>query len=133
MRRRLALAARRAYIGQADAADAGGNNGAARGPRGTANGTADGIMANGSVSRFLGGSPLRVLVQLLLLSLVVGVVMAALGLEPFDIVDWIGRTVQRIVNMGFGAVEQVFHYLLLGAVIVVPVWLILRIINAGKN
>ena len=90
-------------------------------------------MANGSVSRFLGGSPVRVLVQLLLLSLVVGVVMAALGLEPFDIVDWIGRTVQRIVDMGFGAVEQVFHYLLLGAVVVIPIWLILRLVNAGRS
>lgn len=90
-------------------------------------------MANERVSRFLGGSPLRVLVQLLLLSLVVGVVMAALGLEPFDLVNWVVRAVERIVDMGFGAVEQVGRYLLLGAVVVVPIWLILRLVNAGKN
>ncbi len=90
-------------------------------------------MANERVSRFLGGSPLRVLVQLLLLSLVVGVVMAALGLEPFDLVAWIVRAAESIVDMGFGAVEQVGRYLLLGAVVVIPVWLILRLVNAGKS
>jgi len=90
-------------------------------------------MANERVSRFLGGSPLRVLLQLLFLSLVVGVVMAALGIEPFDVVRWFVRTFERIVDMGFGAVEQVLRYLLLGAVIVVPVWLVLRLVNAGKR
>jgi hypothetical protein len=90
-------------------------------------------MANERVSRFLGGSPLRVLVQLVLLSLLVGVVMAALGLEPLDLVAWIVRAAERIVDMGFGAVEQVLRYLLLGAVVVVPIWLILRLVNAGKG
>lgn len=90
-------------------------------------------MANDRVTRFLGGSPLRVLVQLLLLSLVVGVLMAALGLEPLDLVDWIVRTFRRIVDMGFGAVEQVGRYLLLGAAVVIPIWIVLRIINAGKS
>ncbi len=90
-------------------------------------------MANERVSRFLGGSPLRVLVQLLLLSLVVGVVMAALGIEPFDLVRWIVRTFEGILDMGFGAVEQVGRYLLLGAAVVIPLWLILRLVNAGKG
>jgi len=90
-------------------------------------------MANERVSRFLGGSPLRVLVQLLLLSLLVGVVMAALGIEPFDLVRWFVRTFERIVDMGFGAVEQVLRYLLLGAAVVIPIWLILRLLNAGKG
>lgn len=93
----------------------------------------DPIMANERVSRFLGGSPLRVLVQLLLLSLLVGVVMAALGIEPFDLVRWFVRTFERIVDMGFGAVEQVLRYLLLGAAVVIPIWLILRLLNAGKG
>jgi hypothetical protein len=104
---------------------------------GSATGVAEGndgrIMANERVSRFLGGSPLRVLVQLILLSLLVGVVMAALGLEPLDLVAWIVRAAERIVDMGFGAVEQVLRYLLLGAVVVIPVWLVLRLLNAGRG
>lgn len=90
-------------------------------------------MSNGRVSRFLGGSPGRVFVQLLLLSLVVGVVLAAIGMSPLDIVDWAVRTVQRIVDMGFGAVERVGQYLLLGAVVVIPIWLVLRILAAGRG
>ena len=39
-------------------------------------------MANGSVERFLGGSPLGVLVRLLFISLLVGAAMAFLGLSP---------------------------------------------------
>ena len=39
------------------------------------------------ITRFFGGSPGRVLVQLVVLSLVVGVVLSALGVSPFDIVN----------------------------------------------
>jgi hypothetical protein len=90
-------------------------------------------MPNERFARFLGGSPVRVLVQLVVLSLVVGMVMAALDLSPMGIVHWFVRTVERIVDMGFGAVEQVGRYLLLGAVVVVPVWLVLRLLNAGRG
>lgn len=90
-------------------------------------------MSNARLSRFLGGSPARVVVQLVFLSLVVGVVMSALDLSPMEIVRWIGETAQRIVDMGFGAVERVFGYLVIGAVVVVPIWLVLRLIAAGRG
>jgi hypothetical protein len=34
------------------------------------------------LSRFLGGSPLAVVVRLILLSVLVGIVLAAIGLDP---------------------------------------------------
>ena len=43
-------------------------------------------MANG-LNRFLGGSPLAVLVKLILLSILIGVVLSALGLDPWNIVE----------------------------------------------
>ena len=85
------------------------------------------------INQFLGGSPGRVFVQLVLLSLVVGVVLAAIGMTPLDIVDWIVDAVRRVIDMGFGAIEQIGRYLLLGAVVVIPVWLVLRLVAAGRD
>jgi hypothetical protein len=90
-------------------------------------------MATDPVSRFFGGSPLAVLGRLVLVSILVGVVLSALGLDPFDIVQSLERLVRSIWNMGFDAVRWVWRYLLLGAVIVVPIWLILRLINAPRG
>jgi hypothetical protein len=90
-------------------------------------------MATDPVSRFFGGSPLAVLGRLVLVSILVGVVLSALGLDPFDIVRSLERLAQSIWNMGFDAFRWIWRYLLLGAVIVVPIWLILRLINAPRG
>ena len=47
-------------------------------------------MANG-LNRFLGGSPLAVLGKLILLSILIGVVLSALGLDPWNIVESVRR------------------------------------------
>lgn len=83
--------------------------------------------------RLFGDSPARLLLRLVILSLVVGVVLAALGVEPYDIVASALRFVDRIWSMGFDALDRVWRYFLLGAVVVVPVWLVLRLLNVGRN
>jgi hypothetical protein len=47
--------------------------------------------ANDGLYRFLGGSPLTVAVRLILLSILVGVVLAAIGFDPWNIVNSIRR------------------------------------------
>jgi len=81
------------------------------------------------MERFFGGNPGLVLIRLVILSLVVGVLLAALGFSPFDIIDSIRRLIARIYDMGFAAVEKAARYFLLGAVIVFPVWLIARVLK----
>ena len=49
-------------------------------------------MANATMSRVFGGSPLAVFGRLILVSILVGVVLSALGLDPFDIV----RSIERL-------------------------------------
>jgi hypothetical protein len=88
---------------------------------------------NDTVTRIFGGSPLAVVVRLVLVSILVGVVLSALGLDPFDIVRSIERLVQSIWNMGFDAIRWLWRYLLLGAVIVVPIWLVMRLVNAPRG
>ncbi len=90
-------------------------------------------MANDTATRFFGGSPLSVIAKLILVSILVGVVLSALGLDPFDIVRSLERLALSLWNMGFDAVRWVWRYLLLGAVIVIPIWLILRLINAPRG
>jgi hypothetical protein len=40
---------------------------------------------------------------------------------------------QRIWDMGFETVRWLGRYLLLGAAIVVPIWLIMRLMNAPRG
>ena len=86
-----------------------------------------------NVNRFLGGSPLAVLAKLILLSILIGVVLSALGLDPWDIVSSIRRLFRNLWEMGFDAVRWLWQYFLLGAVIVVPIWVIMRLLNAPKG
>ena len=43
----------------------------------------------GSVSNFLGGSPLSVIVRLAILSLLVGILMSWFDIRPVEVVDWV--------------------------------------------
>jgi hypothetical protein len=89
-------------------------------------------MANG-FNRFLGGSPLAVLGKLILLSILIGVVLSALGLDPWNIVESARRLIRSVWDMGFDAVRWLWQYFLLGAVLVIPIWLILRLIRAPRG
>ena len=82
------------------------------------------------MTKVFGGSPLAVMARLVLVSILVGVVLAALGLDPFDIVRSVERLIRSIWNMGFDAIRWIWRYFLLGAVIVIPIWIIMRIVNA---
>jgi len=82
---------------------------------------------------FFGGNPLAVIVRLVLLSIVVGIVMSALGISPRNLFYHLELLARRIYDMGFGAFEWLFHYLLIGAVVVVPVWLVARVLRAGAG
>lgn len=91
-------------------------------------------MADGTsqISRFLGGSPVSVLLRLILLSVVVGVILAALGLDPSNLLGSLRRFVESIFSLGFDTVERLWRYFLLGAVIVIPLWLVLRLLRIGR-
>ena len=90
-------------------------------------------MSNETVSRVFGGSPLAVLARLILVSILIGVILSALGLDPFDIVHSIERLIRTLWNLGFDAFRWLWRYFLLGAVIVIPVWILLRLFNAPRG
>jgi hypothetical protein len=89
--------------------------------------------SNDTMSRVFGGTPLAVLGRLILVCILVGVILNALGLDPFDIVRSIERLINSIWNMGFDAFRWLWRYFLLGAVIVIPIWIIMRLVNAPRG
>lgn len=88
-------------------------------------------MAN-NLERLLGGSPGSVIVRLIFISLLVGAGMAFLGITPRGLFDSLARFVRSITDLGFGAVKDVGSWIVAGALVVIPVWLLLRL-TRGRN
>lgn len=89
-------------------------------------------MTLSSLDRFLGDSPLRVLIKLIVISFLVGVVMSAFGWSPLDVLHGIRDFFVDLWNMGFRAVDRFLGYFLLGAAIVVPAFILLRLFSMRK-
>jgi hypothetical protein len=85
-----------------------------------------------AITRFLGDTPLRVALKLIVVSFLVGVVMSAFGWSPLDIVRGIQEFVLGIWNMGFAAIERFLGDFLLGAAVVVPAFLVLRLLSLRR-
>jgi hypothetical protein len=84
------------------------------------------------LNSFFGGSPLWVLVRLVLLSIVVGVIMAVLGLDVHSLILGIKRLLQHLFGLGFEAFDRAISYFLIGAVVVFPLWIISRLFARGR-
>jgi hypothetical protein len=82
-----------------------------------------------NLNRFLGGSPGSVLAKLIFLSLLVGAFLAFLDITPFGLIeglfDWIGS----VLDLSLETVKEVGLWILYGAVIVVPLWLLSRLLG----
>ena len=89
-------------------------------------------MTNNVVARFAGGSPAMVAVRLIVVSFVVGLVLETFGFDPATLFSEAMRGVRRIVELGFSDIHEIGRILLTGAMVVVPVWLALRLLD-GSN
>ena len=83
--------------------------------------------------QFFGDSITGTVIRLVLLSIVVGIVLAALGIRPENIVYHLQILIRRIYDLGFGVIGSALHYFLLGAVIVIPIWFIARLIRTARS
>lgn len=79
------------------------------------------------MNRFLGDSPWRVLVKLIVLSFLVGIVMSVFGWTPIAAFYALVDALERVWYLGFSAFDRFFEYFLLGAVIVIPAFLLIRL------
>ncbi|WEX77913.1 DUF6460 domain-containing protein [Sinorhizobium numidicum] len=81
------------------------------------------------INKFLGDSPLRVLVKLVVVSILVGFVMTVFDWYPVDVYFAVRNFLLDLWHTGFAALGRVGDYLLLGAAIVIPIFLILRVLS----
>lgn len=86
-----------------------------------------------ALTRFLGDTPLRVVLKLIVVSFLVGLVMSAFGWSPFDLLQAMRDFVMDIWNMGFRAIERFVGYFLLGAAVVVPAFIVLRLLSYRRG
>lgn len=80
-----------------------------------------------------GGNPLGVIIRLVLLSIAVGIVLSVLGITPQNFLERLNTIITNIYNLGFDAFESILGYLLLGAMVVIPIWLVIRLASARKS
>ena len=81
------------------------------------------------VNKFLGDSLGRTLIKLIVVSLIVGFVMTIFGLTPWNIIYAFRDFILEIWHRGFAALGRVGDYLILGATIVIPLFVILRLFS----
>ena len=86
-------------------------------------------MRDSLVTRFLGGSPLTVIIRLVAVSLVVGAFMAWIGIDAMDLFDDLQRGFVRLYGTGFAALHDIGRTLVAGAAVVLPVWFVLRLLS----
>ena len=85
-----------------------------------------------SVQNFLGGPPLSVFLRLLMASLIVGFFMVWLDVHPLDVFRSLEHFFRHLWEMGFQALNEVGQYVLAGAVLVIPLWVLGRLLKIGR-
>lgn len=82
--------------------------------------------------RILGGSPGSVLLRLLFLSLLVGAGMAFLGISPIGLLRGLVDAARHLFESGFAALGEIGGWLMAGAVIVIPLFILSRLFAGGR-
>ena len=77
--------------------------------------------------------PLSRIVGLVLLCLVVGLILATLRITPRSLFLDTWATIRHIVDLFVGAVSWAIPYILLGAVVVVPVMLLSWLLKGSRR
>ena len=81
---------------------------------------------------FLGDTLGRTIIRLAIISLVVGVILSALGITPWEVWDSIREFFVKLYNLGFDAIWNIARYFLWGAMVVVPIFIVLRLLKMGR-
>ncbi|MEC9343499.1 MAG: DUF6460 domain-containing protein [Pseudomonadota bacterium] len=85
------------------------------------------------LTRFLGDTPGRTIVKLAVLSLIVGIIMSALNFTPVELWYALRDFVWWIYDLGYEAFARIGIYFVWGAMVVVPVFLLMRLLNFRGN
>ena len=81
----------------------------------------------------MGGNWIGQILKLIVLCVVVGIVLHTLGITPENFFYRIADIARNIYNLGFDAFNWALRYFLLGAAVVVPIWLITRAVGMARR
>ena len=73
------------------------------------------------------------ILKILIVSLLVGWALTLFDVTPKQLLASVGGTVQQIFEVLIGLVESAVPYILLGAVVVVPIWVIMKLWEVVKS
>ncbi|SDR52223.1 hypothetical protein SAMN05444161_5205 [Rhizobiales bacterium GAS191] len=90
-------------------------------------------MSDTPLHRFLGGSPGSVILRLIVISLIVGAAMVFFNLTPKDLLESVRHLVEGILGSGIESLRSILLYVLYGAMVVVPIFVIVRLIKLGRR
>jgi hypothetical protein len=76
---------------------------------------------------------LSTLFKLAVISFVIGWLLVQFDISPEDIFNNFGATVRRIYEMAKGAIEWSAGYIVIGAVIVIPIWAVSVLLSFLKG
>lgn len=80
-----------------------------------------------TLERLLGDKPGGVIIRLVLLSLLVGFLMSVFGVDVQQLVRGTIELFRDTLRDGAGAFRSLGGYVLTGAALVVPIWLLIRL------
>ena len=84
------------------------------------------------LERLLGDRPGALVIRLVLISLVVGFLMAVFGVNPQSLINGAINLFRDALRDSTGMLRTIVGYVLAGAAIVVPVWLVLRLTSRRR-
>ncbi len=84
------------------------------------------------INKFLGDTPGRTLMRLLIISFVVGIIMSTIGLSPIELWYKLQDFVRQLYHLGFDAIWRIAKYFVWGAVVVVPLFLLMRLLKYSR-
>ncbi|MBV9112861.1 MAG: integrase [Hyphomicrobiales bacterium] len=90
-------------------------------------------MSDNGLSRFLGGSPGNVILRLLVMSLIVGAAMVFFNLTPRDLLEGFRQFFENIWAGGLESLRTIFVYIAYGAIIVVPIFVLIRLLRMARH
>ena len=73
------------------------------------------------------------IVKLVVVSLVVGLLISFFEIDPRNLLAGLGETARELFEIAAKALEWSIQYILLGAVVVVPIWALLALAKAARR
>ena len=73
------------------------------------------------------------IVKLAILSLLIGMALSFFEVSPQRLLENFGETVQDIFEIAVSMVEWAVPYVLLGAVVVVPIWVVFAVLRVARG